>query len=104
MKVKVIIDRPIGYIDRFNNIYTVNYGYVPNVMGGDGEEQDAYILDSSINYPINSYEGNVIAIIVRDDDVETKWIVSNENYTIEGIKEKVDFIERYFKSTIILKV
>ena len=39
----VIIDRPIGY-DHDGTIYPINYGYVAGIMGGDGEEQDAYIL------------------------------------------------------------
>ncbi|MEI6284864.1 MAG: hypothetical protein WCP79_00050 [Bacillota bacterium] len=35
--VEIIIDRPVGYVDNFNNIYPVNYGYVPGIIGGDGE-------------------------------------------------------------------
>ncbi len=35
---KVIIDRPIGYQDKFGNVYPVNYGYVPGLLAGDGEE------------------------------------------------------------------
>ena len=50
----------------------MNYGYISGVIGGD-----AYILDRSIDYPIESYCGEVIAVAVRDNDIETKWIVSN---------------------------
>jgi len=93
-KVAVIVDRPIGYTDEFGNIYSINYGYIPGVIGGDGEEQDAYILD--IDYPIDKYQGEVIAIIHRRNDVEDKWVVSNQKYLKSEIIQKVDFIERYF--------
>ena len=39
--VDIIIDRPIGYIHRKENYaltYPINYGYIPDVLGGDGEE------------------------------------------------------------------
>lgn len=78
MTVRVTVDRPIGHIHH-GHAYKVNYGYVQGVIGGDGHEQDAYILDSSIDFPVDSYVGEVIAVAVRDDDVENKWIVSNEN-------------------------
>ncbi len=31
LNLKVTIDRPIGYIDSFNNIYPINYGFVPDL-------------------------------------------------------------------------
>jgi len=100
-KVHVIIDRPKGYTDKYGNIYPINYGFIPGVMGGDGEEQDAYILD--VDIPIKEYDGQVIGIIQRNDDVETKLVVANRPYTIQEIKEKVSFIEKYFDSHIIMK-
>lgn len=45
---QVIIDRPIGYIDKFGNQYPINYGYVPNLLAGDGEEQDVYIISKAV--------------------------------------------------------
>ena len=50
--VKVIVDRPLGSVHPKHNdlIYTVNYGYIPEVFALDGEEQDAYIL--GVNEPI----------------------------------------------------
>ena len=44
--VKVIVDRPLGtYHPNHKDIYyTVNYGYIPEMIAADGEEQDAYIL------------------------------------------------------------
>lgn len=74
--VKVIVDRPLGsYHPKHKDIYySVNYGYVPGVMAPDGEEQDAYIL--GVHEPVSEFEGKVIAIIHRLDDVEDKWVVA----------------------------
>lgn len=100
--IEVIIDRPIGYINEFGTVYTVNYGYIPNVIGGDNEEQDAYIIDSSLNVPLSNYIGKLIAIVYRKDDNETKWIISNERLSETEIYERISFIEKYFDSEVIL--
>ncbi len=100
IKHRVIIDRPIGYIDNFGNSYPINYGYVPGIIADDGEEQDVYILDEDT--PISEYEGVVIAKVIRANDVEDKWVMANNNYTEKEIWEKVKFIEQYFDSKIIL--
>ena len=45
--VDMIIDRPIGHTHVTKGItlhYTINYGYLPGISGGDGEEQNVYIL------------------------------------------------------------
>lgn len=97
-QVKVIIDRPLGsFHPKHNDIfYSVNYGYVPNTLAPDGEEQDAYIL--GIDEPLKEFVGEVIAIIHRRDDIETKWIVvpSGITFTENEIKNKVYFQEQYF--------
>ena len=102
-KVKVVIDRPLGsthpgYPDL---IYTVNYGYLPNLIGGDGEEQDAYVL--GVNLPIEEFEGEVIAIIHRENDCENKLVVapSNSSFTDEEILNAVNFQEKFFKIKLI---
>jgi inorganic pyrophosphatase len=100
MKVKVVMDRPMGYIDSYGSEYPVNYGYVPGVIAGDLEEQDAYIL--GLDHPVDEYTGNLIAVIHRDDDVEEKWVISNQTYTKQEIYEQVKFIEQYFQSTVNL--
>ena len=41
--VHVRVDRPMGYVHK-GMTYPVNYGYVPGMPGGDGEDQDAFIL------------------------------------------------------------
>ena len=104
-KVHVIIDRPKGSAHpKYESlIYEANYGYVPGILGGDGEEQDAYVL--GIDEPIEEFFGVVIAIIHRRDDNETKWVVAPEGkgFTDEEIKQKVNFQEKYFDTAIIRK-
>ncbi|MEN1028336.1 inorganic diphosphatase [Listeria monocytogenes] len=91
-------------VDKFGNVYPLNYGFVEGVIGGDGEEQDVYILSIEISEPIEMFQGDLIAVITRNDDVEDKWVVAppNENFSIEEIREKVHFIEQYFDSEIKL--
>ena len=100
--VKVIVDRPLGsYHPKHKDIYySVNYGYVPGVMAPDGEEQDAYIL--GVHEPVSEFEGKVIAIIHRLDDVEDKWVVAPESasFTKEEIMQQVAFQEQYFQIEI----
>ena len=100
--VKVVVDRPLGscHPKHEDIVYKVNYGYVENVIAPDGEEQDAYIL--GIQEPIDEFEGKVIAIIHRFDDIEEKWVVVPEDFVItkEQIMEQVYFQERYFKVEI----
>lgn len=101
---KVIIDRPIGYQDKFGNVYPVNYGYVPGLLAGDGEEQDVYIISEKVTQPLKTFEGELVAIIHRADDVEDKWILTSpdEKLSLETIQEKIQFLEQYFISTIEL--
>lgn len=97
-KVKVIIDRPIGTVHpMYKNIrYALNYGYVPGIFALDGEEQDAYVL--GISYPINEFEGTVIAIIHRINDIENKWVVAPEGskFSVEDVAKMVSFQEKFF--------
>ncbi len=98
--VKVVIDRPIHSKHPLHDIYyELNYGYVEGIIAADGEEQDVYVLD--VNHPIKEYEGKVIAIIKRFDDVEDKWCVSNKDFSIEEIKKLTHFQEQYFNIEII---
>ncbi|MGX7023811.1 inorganic pyrophosphatase [Vagococcus hydrophili] len=101
--VTVTIDRPKGYVDKFNNVYPLNYGYVEGILAGDKDWQDAYIFDE-LAQGVTHFKGEVIAVIIRDDDVEDKWVVAKEGVTLstEEIYLKVQFIEQYFNSTIIL--
>ena len=100
--VKVIVDRPLGtYHPEHKDIYySVNYGYIPDIVALDGEEQDVYIL--GVDKPIKEFVGKVIAIIHRIDDVEDKWVVVPENisFTKDEIIRQVAFQEHFFKTEI----
>lgn len=97
--VYVEIDRPIGY--RHGKIvYPINYGYIPGLMAGDGEAQDAYVL--GVTEPISSFDGRVIGIIRRKDDCEDKLVVAPDGmFFHQGeIAEVVHFQEQYFDSFV----
>ena len=97
--IKIKIDRPMGSKHpKHGFIYPVNYGYVPGVMGGDGEELDAYLL--GVYEPVKEYEGHLIGIIYRENDVEEKLVVSTKAYTAEQIMALVEFQERWFVSWV----
>ncbi len=102
--VTVIIDRPLGSVHpKYPNlIYQINYGYIEGMIAGDGEYQDAYII--GIDYPLEIFEGKVIAVIHRLNDVEDKYVVCdiNKTYTLEEIKKAVEFQEKYFEIEIEL--
>ena len=100
--VTVVIDRPLGsrHPEYPELLYPVNYGYVPGILAGDGEEQDAYIL--GVEEPLERFTGRVIAVIHRLDDAENKWVVAPEgrSFTKEEIAEATMFQERFFHCRI----
>ena len=98
--VHVVVDRPIGY-QHGDIIYPINYGYIPGVIAGDGEEQDAYIL--GVNEPIAEFDGQVVAAICRKNDCEDKLVVApvGSVYHQGQIAEAVYFQEQYFDSRIV---
>lgn len=102
--VKVIVDRPLGstHPNHKDIVYHVNYGFIEGVIGGDGEEQDAYIL--GIDYPVKEFVGKVIAVIKRLDDVEDKWVVAPEttSFSKDKIASAVHFQEKFFTIEIIM--
>ena len=98
--VHVVVDRPIGY-QHGDIIYPVNYGYIPEIIAGDGEEQDVYIL--GVTEPLESFDGQVVAAIRRLNDCEDKLVVTpmGSVYHQGQIAEQVNFQEQYFDSRII---
>ena len=98
--VHVVVDRPIGY-QHEDIVYPINYGYIPGIIAGDGEEQDAYIM--GINEPLAEFDGQVIAAICRKDDCEDKIVVAPvESVYHQGqIAEAVYFQEQYFDTRVI---
>jgi len=98
------IDRPMGschprHPDLF---YPVNYGYVPGIIAADGDEQDVYVL--GVSEPVETFMGEVIAVIRRRDDVEDKWVLAPEGvrFTAEEIMAQVRFQEQYFDSYCVV--
>jgi 8-oxo-dGTP pyrophosphatase MutT (NUDIX family) len=98
--VHVVVDRPIGYCHG-DIIYPVNYGYIPGIVAGDGEEQDAYIL--GVNEPITEFDGQVIGAICRKNDCEDKLVVAPLGVVFHQgeIAEAVHFQEQYFDIRIL---
>lgn len=101
--VTVVIDRPIGFHHVTKGIhldYTVNYGFLPDVLGGDGEEQDVYIL--GVTEPLERFTGRVIAVVRRRDDNEDKFVAAPEDVilTAEQIRKEIHFVEKYFDSSV----
>ncbi len=101
--VTVTVDRPLGtrHPDFPETVYPVNYGYLADRVGGDGEAQDAYIL--GVDRPLDCFCGNVIAIIRRTDDCEDKLIVAPRGVAIppDEIEAAVAFTERYFPHVLM---
>lgn len=102
--VTVGIDRPIGYVHHKGEktlIYPINYGYIPGVLGGDGEELDVYIL--GIDHPVTeNIEVRVIGIVYRRNDVEDKLIAAPDGmtFTAEQMYDAIYFQEKYYDSYV----
>lgn len=100
--IDVIIDRPLGsaHPNDPECIYPLNYGFVPGVYAGDGEEQDVYVMGATTR--ISRFSGRVVAVIHRLNDNEDKWIAVPEGmyFTEDEIRQATHFIEQYFESEI----
>lgn len=94
----ITMDRPIGtpHPKHPEILYPINYGYVEGLLGGDGEEQDVYLL--GIDQPVISYTAPIIAVIHRFDDVEEKWVAAPESmdFTLEEIRALTHFQEQFY--------
>ena len=101
--VTVTVDRPVGFHHVTKGIhldYTVNYGFLPGVLGGDGEEQDVYIL--GIAEPLEQFTGRIIGVVRRRDDNEDKFVAAPDGmeFTAAQIRKEIHFVEEYFDSSI----
>ena len=101
--VDIEIDRPVGYVhkkEKYTLTYPVNYGFLPGVIGGDGEELDVYLL--GINEPMERFRAKIIAVIHRENDIEDKLAAAPEGmaFTREQIDEAVRFQEKYYRTYI----
>lgn len=101
--VTMQVDRPIGYVhqkDTYTLHYPINYGYLPDVLGGDGEELDVYLM--GVTTPVTSYTGRIIGIVHRENDVEDKLVMAPTAriFTQDQIARAVQFQERYYVTHI----
>ena len=102
--VTIEIDRPIGYVHHKGEktlVYPINYGFIPDVLGGDGEELDVFLV--GVESPVSSFTGKIIGIVYRADDIEDKLIMAPEGmtFTAEEMAGAVHFQEKYYDTTIV---
>ena len=102
--VTIGIDRPIGFVhekkDGTKLTYPINYGYIPEVLGGDDEELDVFLV--GVDTPVTTYTGRIIGIVYRADDVEDKLVMAPNGvtFTAKEIARAVYFQEKYYQTTI----
>jgi len=101
--VVVCIDRALGSVHpehRF--VYEVNYGHIPCTLAPDGEPLDAYVL--GVDHPLEEFSGLCIAVIEREDDVESKLVVASKGriFSQSEIISLTSFQERYFKVKVVM--
>ena len=101
--VDIGIDRPIGYVhhkEKYDLIYPINYGYIPHVLGGDGEELDVYLM--GVDVPVTEFRGRIIGIVHRRNDVEDKLIMAPEGkrFSAEEIAAAIHFQEQYYDTYV----
>ncbi len=101
--VKIKIDRPIGYVhkkEKYSLVYNINYGYIPEVFGGDGEELDVYLL--GVECAVEEYTAKIIAIVHRHNDIEDKLVAAPQGmtFTKAEIEREIHFQEQYYETEI----
>ena len=98
--VHVEVDRPVGFCHG-GIVYPINYGYIPGMQAGDGEEQDAYVL--GVSEPVAAFDGWVVGAVRRKNDREDKLVVAPEGMTFHQgeIAGAVAFQEQYFSGWIV---
>ena len=103
--VQIGIDRPIGYVHHKENsdrvlVYPINYGYIPDVLGGDGEELDVYLY--GVDEAVTEYQGRIVGIVYRENDVEDKLIMAPDGVypTAEEMASAIHFQEQYYRTRV----
>ncbi len=102
-KVVIGIDRPVGYVHKkesYSLTHPINYGYIPGVFGGDGEELDVYLL--GVSEPVTEFECEIIAIAHRHNDVEDKLVGApvGMRFSKEEIVNAIHFQEQYYETEV----
>lgn len=102
-RLTIVVDRPAGsaHPEHPDILYPINYGYVPGIIGTDGEEMDAYIY--GVSKPLHRFTGTVIAAIHRRDDNEDKLVVAPTGMMAyePQIADAVHFAEQFFDTTLV---
>ena len=106
--VEIVVDRPLGsaHPKHPTLIYERNYGCIKGVLGGDGEEQDVYILD--VDAPIVRCRAKIIGAVYRLNDEEDKLLAvadartGDKKYSRDEISEMLAFQEKFFITEIEL--
>lgn len=101
--VTIEIDRPVGYIHHKGEktlVYPINYGFIPGVLGGDGEELDVFLL--GVDTPVSTFTGKIIGIVYRADDVEDKLVMAPNgvHFSAKEIARAIYFQEKYYDTTV----
>lgn len=101
--ITATVDRPVGFIHNsgvHSLTYPLNYGFLPGVPGGDGEDLDVYIL--GVSRPLTTFTGKVVGIVHRRDDTEDKLVAAPENLNPNQVQiaEAVHFAEQFYDSWI----
>lgn len=101
--VEIHMDRPLGYVhkkEKYTLTYPINYGYLPGVISGDGEELDVYLL--GVNEPVSTYTAKIIGIVHRENDTEDKLVAAPDGmlFTKEEIAAQVEFQEKHYDTFI----
>lgn len=103
--VQIEIDRPIGYVhkkEKYSLNYPINYGYIPGVFGGDGEELDVYLL--GVDVPVDRYVCEIIGAALRKNDCEDKLIAVpvGMRFTADEAYDMINFQEKWYDTEIIM--
>ena len=101
--VQIEIDRPVGYVhekENYSLTYPLNYGYIPKVYGGDGEELDVYLL--GVKEPVKEYSARIIGAAYRKNDVEDKLIAApyGMSFTAEEAYREIEFQEKWYDTEV----
>ena len=101
--VRIGIDRPIGYVhpkETYTLVYPINYGYIPGVLGGDGEELDVYLL--GVETAVEEYTARIIGIAHRENDVEDKLIAAppEKTFSLCEMARSIAFQEQYYRGYV----
>ncbi|MCR5040593.1 MAG: GrpB family protein [Clostridia bacterium] len=102
-RIHIKIDRPVGYVHKkegYTLVYPINYGFIPGVYGGDGEELDVYLLGA--DSPVTEADCRVVGVVHRINDVEDKLIAAPEgmSFSAQEMEEAVRFQERWYDSFV----